>query len=73
MRRFTDREGNDWDVVLGRESWGTSLALFVPRNDAVPVRQANLSAESVDAATQELDALADHALQELLDRSRIKE
>ncbi|MFW6201354.1 MAG: hypothetical protein ACOC8B_02145, partial [Gemmatimonadota bacterium] len=31
MRRFTDADGREWDVVLGRESWGVHYALFVPR------------------------------------------
>jgi hypothetical protein len=74
MRRFTDSAGNQWDVVLGRESWGTSLALFVPRGTAdQPVRQAPLRQAGYDAATQELNALDDAALQALLDGSTIKE
>jgi hypothetical protein len=72
MRRFVDRDGMAWDVVLGRESWGTLLALFVPAGTGA-VRQAPLQAAAYDAATQELNQLDDAALQALLDGSRPKE
>lgn len=73
MRRFTDRLGQSWDVVLGRESWGTLLALFVPVGSGPPVRQASLRATAADAGTQELDDMDDAALQSLLEGSSIKE
>jgi hypothetical protein len=73
MRRFRGRDGIAYDVVLGRESWGALLALFVPVQGDAPVRQAALSAKAFDAATQELNDLDDAALQALLDRSTIKE
>jgi hypothetical protein len=70
MRRFQDRRGVAWDVVLGRESWGASVALFVPpTNSDLDVRQAALQAATQDAALRELDALDDAALQALFDRS----
>jgi hypothetical protein len=72
MRRFTDRAGSEWDVVLGRESWGVLLALFVPRGEG-PVRQAALASSGSDTAAQELNDLDDAALQALLDRSTMKE
>jgi hypothetical protein len=74
MRRFRDRDGTDWDAVLGRESWGTVLVLFVPVvAGAAPVRQAPLSGSAYDTAVQELDGLDDAGLQELLDRSVIRD
>ncbi|HEX6135010.1 MAG TPA: hypothetical protein VFZ24_13670 [Longimicrobiales bacterium] len=74
MRRFRDREGFEWDVVLGRESWGASVALFVPVTDTDRgVRQAVLTAAAYDAAVRELDGLDDPGLQALLDRSQPKE
>jgi hypothetical protein len=73
MRRFRDRNGQEWDVVLGRESWGTLLALFVPVAGADPVRQAPLAATAYDTAMQELELLAEDAVQQLLDRSAIKD
>lgn len=73
MRRFIDRDGTAWDVILGRESWGALLALFVPAAGTAAVRQAPLEASAYDAATQELDTLDEAALQQLLDRSTLKE
>jgi hypothetical protein len=74
MVRFMDRSGLEWDVVLGRESWGSIVALFVPRTAAdVPVRQVALTASSYDAAVQEITAYDSAALQALLDRSSIKQ
>lgn len=70
MRRFRDRSGIEWDVVLGRESWGTSVALFVPPTSSdLDVRQATLDSAAADAAMRELDGLDDAALQALFDRS----
>ncbi|CAN5714878.1 hypothetical protein BH23GEM10_BH23GEM10_09830 [soil metagenome] len=73
MRRFTDSAGITWDVVIGRESWGALLALFVTvRNGTAEVRQVPLRADSQDAAMQELAGLDDAGLQALLDRSSLK-
>lgn len=71
MRPFTDRDGNRWDVVLGRESWGALVLLFVPASPA-PVRQAFFAAESYDSALVELEQLPDERLQLLLDESQPK-
>jgi hypothetical protein len=74
MRRFRDRNGVSWDVVLGRESWGASVALFVPPTPSgLDVRQVPLTAPAHDAAIRELDSLDDAALQALLDRSSTKQ
>jgi hypothetical protein len=73
MRRFLDRDGQRWDVVLGRESWGALLALFVPASGTGRARQAMLQASAYDAAMQELNELDDAAVQELLDRSVAKD
>jgi hypothetical protein len=73
MRRFQDSSGGQWDVVLGRESWGALFALFVPVSGDDPVRQAALVSSGYDAATQEFNELDDAALQQLLDRSVIKD
>ena len=70
MRRFQDRSGTHWDVVLGRESWGMSVALFVPPTSSeLDVRQAPLQSAAQDAAMRELEAMDESALQALLDRS----
>jgi hypothetical protein len=73
MRRFVDSKGSVWDVVIGRESWGTLLALFVPGDSSLPVRQAPLRASDYDAAAQELVRMDDAALQALLDGAAIKD
>lgn len=74
MRRFRDRDGMSWDVVLGRESWGASVALFVPPTPSgLDVRQAPLQSPAYDAAMRELDNLDDAALQALFDRSSTKQ
>ena len=72
MRRFRDTSGRQWDVLLGRESWGANVALFVPVDDSA-VRQTVLTAVAVEDAQQELDALDEAGLQALLDRSAEKE
>lgn len=74
MRQFQDRTGVAWDVVLGRESWGASVALFVPPvTSGLAVRQAPLQAVAQDAAVRELDDMNDAALQALLDRSTTRQ
>lgn len=74
MRRFIDPEGAAWDVVLGRESWGTVVALFVPSGSpARPVRQSVLDAGGYEAAQQQIDGMNDEELRWLLARSTRKE
>lgn len=75
MRRFTDARGLPWDVVLGRESWGSLYALFVPAGTGrtETVRQALLRAESYEAAQTELERMPEPALLELFDSSTPKE
>ena len=73
MRRFIDTTGSRWEVVLGRESWGALLALFVPDDSTEPVLQAPLRASGYDAAAQELDSMDDASLQALLERAVIKD
>ena len=72
MRRFRDADGRDWDVVLGRESWGGLLALFVPLGGGTAM-QAPLRSEGYDAAQQELDTMGEDALRELLRGATEKE
>jgi hypothetical protein len=74
MRRFEDREGRFWDVIVGRQSWGANYALFVPAaGTAADVRQAILRSASFEDAVAELDALDTEGVQKLLDISTIKE
>lgn len=71
MRAFVDRDGARWDVVLGRESWGGLVLLFVPASPA-PVRQAFFPVAGYDIAVVALDELPDERLQQLLDESQPK-
>jgi hypothetical protein len=73
VRRFVDRTGRRWDVVIGRESWGAHCALFVALGEGGEVRQVALRASARDEAMTELDALDDDGLQQMLDTSRIRE
>ena len=72
MRRFTDAQGRAWDAVLGRESWGTVFAIFVPVKSGPAVRQTPLSAEAVERAAADLDDLDESALRSLFERSAPK-
>lgn len=73
MRRFEDRTGRLWDVVVGRESWGANYALFVPVGSDDSIRQTVLRSASIEEAVLQLDNMADDALQKLLDVAAIKE
>ncbi len=68
MRIFTDREGAEWEIVAGRESWGTIVALFLPRRGG-GIRQAPLQASGYELAENELDKMGDDGIQALLDAS----
>lgn len=73
MRRFRDAGGADWDVVVGKESWGTLCALFVPVAAKVQIRQVVLSAVTALDAESQLDEMTDEALNQLLAGATIKE
>ena len=73
VRRFRDAYGAEWDVVIGRESWGTLCALFVPRAAGVQIRQVVLPAVTPLEAESSLDEMDDQALNGLLERATIKE
>lgn len=67
MKRFQDRDGVEWEVVAGRESWGAVVALFVPTRDGPEIHQAPLLADGFSEATALLESMSVDALQELLD------
>lgn len=73
MRRVRDAQGRAWDVVVGRESWGAFVALFVPAGDHGEVRQARLTARGRTEAETEVDTLDTQELLTLLARSEPKE
>jgi hypothetical protein len=69
VRTFADDAGSDWQVTLGKESWGTLVLLFTPvaGGDA---RTSVLTAETMFDASVEFDALSDDALRARLRESR---
>lgn len=69
MRTFTDDAGRRWQVVLGKESWGTLVLLFSPAAGG-DARTSILAAETAFAASAELDALTDDELRSRLRDSR---
>jgi len=72
VRRFEGTDGRAWDVVVGRESWGTLVALFVPIGREAPIRQTVLRADSQDVAMAEIHDVTPRELEALLERSTIK-
>lgn len=72
MRSFEDQRGREWDVVVGRESWGAFFAIFVPAGHGAEVRQTMLEGESAGGAAREVDAMDREELLELFDRSKPK-
>lgn len=74
MRRYTDGQGREWDIVIGRESFGALLALFIPaRGNAAGPREIVLPAASQPAAEAELEAMTENELHELFLRTKPKE
>jgi hypothetical protein len=69
MRAFDDLDGRRWQVVLGKESWGTLVLLFSPDGGG-DTRTSVLSAETMLAASAELDAMSDDDLRVRLRDSR---
>lgn len=72
MRRFRDRGEREWDVVVGRESWGAFFAIFVPRGHDAAVRQSPLRAESQETASREIEEMDRSGLCALLDEAEPK-
>jgi hypothetical protein len=66
MRTILDANGLRWQVMIGKESWGTLVLLCSPV-DGSDARTSILSSETMLAANAELDALSDR---ELLERLR---
>lgn len=74
MRRLDDPHGRPWDVVLGRESWGTLYALFVPAGvgRSERIRQKLLDSESYEVAQQEIEEMSEERLARLFAESQPK-
>jgi hypothetical protein len=69
MRAFVDEHGQRWQVVLGKESWGTLVLLFSP-DAGGDARTSILSSETMRDASAELDAMTDDDLRARLRDSR---
>jgi hypothetical protein len=69
MRSFEDARGRGWEVVVGRQSWGTVVAIFVPQDHTQEVREAALAASGHEDGNRELDELDVEGLRRLLARS----
>lgn len=72
MRRLEDSRGRDWEVIVGRASWGTFQLLFVPDGDG-EVRQVHLEATSAGEAERRLAGFSEEELQGYLEDSRPRE
>ena len=56
-------------MVVGRESWGTLVAIFVPLAGTTGMRKTLLDASGRGAGHSEIDGLSEGELQALLNRS----
>ncbi len=72
MRAFRAKNGIEWDVIVGRESWGTVVAMFIPRLGDSPPRQTVLESVSADGALEWIRELSAEQLQDLLDKAELK-
>lgn len=70
MRRFSDTNGEDWDVQVGRESYGMHVALFMPVTGGGAVCQTMLAADTWLEAEQALSGASDDDLRDQLARAR---
>jgi len=68
MRRFRDSGGRGWELWVGRESWGITVALLVPL-DGGETRRASLASTTPDDAERELASMGEEELLTLLSRS----
>jgi hypothetical protein len=69
MRTFLDAHGARWQVMVGKESWGTLVLLFSPIGPG-GARTSILHAETMYEASIELEALTDDELRARLTDSR---
>lgn len=58
----------EWEVWVGRESWGVMVALLVPSLGGPP-RRAHLPASGPEEAERHLESLDERGFQELLEES----
>lgn len=66
MRRISDNEGQHWDVVVGRESYGMQVYLFMPVDGHGGIRKALMEADTRLDGEQELETADSGFLQDRL-------
>lgn len=69
MRTLTDDGGRTWDVTVGRESWGTLVLLFSPR-DGSGARTSLMRAETAREAETALGEMDEAELRRRLAESK---
>ncbi len=69
MRAFRDQGGKRWDAVVGHESYGIQVLLFMPEGDG-ETRKAVMAATTRLEAHREVDALTEAELRQRLARSQ---
>ena len=72
MRVFQGVDGREWQAVVGRESYGVIVAIFLPQRGEDPPRQVDLKAGSMEEALQRLRAMEEGELQALLEEAEAK-
>ena len=65
MRRFKDEAGAEWELVVGRETWGGLYAIFIPVIEG-EMRQAPVQATGYEDATAQLESLTESELRGML-------
>lgn len=73
MWTFRDEEGREWEMVVGRESWGGFVALLIPDHAGADVRQISVEGSSRGEATRRIDEMGREGWLSLLARSRPRE
>ena len=69
MRAFRDQNGRRWEVVVGHESYGIQVLLFLPEGGGEVRKTVMVSGTRLEAY-RELDALTEAELRERLIRSQ---
>lgn len=69
MRSFRDTDGMEWEAVVGRESWGTVVAIFVPKKGGGIPRQTLLEVTSYERGSRLLREMSEEELRNLLEGS----
>lgn len=66
MRAFRDKLGREWEVMVGRESWGNIVAILVPRKSSEFPRQTHLAVPSLGEGNRVVLGMSEEELQVLL-------